>query len=73
MLRVSPSVAVPMLVSVYWAVLQSSVNEADYFVMWLLHCRKVGVLVRVRSLALKREVLAGRAILRIHGFFVDFS
>ena len=71
--RVSPSVAVPMLVSACRAVLQLPVSEADFFVVRLLHRRKGGVLVRVRSLALMHEILAGRAILRTHGFFVDLS
>ena len=71
--RVLPSVAVPMLVSACRAVSQLAVSEADFFVVRLLHRRKGGVLVRVPSLALKREILAGRAILWTHGFFVDFS
>ena len=44
------------------------ISAADFSVVRLLHRRNGGVLLRVRSLALKHKILGGRTALRRRGF-----
>ena len=68
-----PSAAIPLIVSLCRDELGLRVEKADFTLVKELYCRRYGVLLRVTSVVLKRQILAGRDTFKLHGYFVDFA
>ena len=71
--RVSPSAAIPLIVSLCRNELGLRVKETDFTLVRELDRRRYGVLLRVPTVVLKRQILAAKDLLKLRGYFVDFA
>ena len=71
--RVSPSAAIPLIVSLYRDALGLQVEKADFTLVRELDCCPYGVLLRVTSVVLKPQMLVARDTFKLRGYFVDFA
>ena len=71
--RVSPSAAIPLIVSLCRNELGLRVKETDFTLVRELVRRRYGVLLRVPTVVLKRQILAAKDLLKLRGYFVDFA
>ena len=71
--RVSPSAAIPLIVSLCRNELGLRVKEADFTLVRELDRRRYGVLLRVPTVVLKRQILAAKDLLKLRGYFVDIA
>ena len=71
--RASPSAAIPLIVSLCREQLGLRVEKSDFTLVRELDRRRYGVLVRVTSVVLERQILAARDTFKLRVYFVDFA
>ena len=71
--RASPSAAIPLIVSLCRNELGLRVERADFTLVRVLDRRRYGVLLRVPTAVLKRQILAAKDILKLRGYLVDLA
>ena len=71
--RASPSAAIPLIVSLCRNQLGLRVERADFTLVRVLDRQRYGVLLRVPTVVLKRQILAAKDILKLRGYFVDLA
>ena len=72
-MRASRCAAIPLKVSLYRDELGLRVEKTDFTLVREPDRRRYGVLLRVTTVVLKRQILAGKGTFQLRGYFEDFN